>query len=131
MTVVKRIAFLLSIFLMIGLDGVSQDWKIYPFTPTGSLISFPEDEGRHSAEPVEWWYVSGHLTGETSGSEYSFMVSYFYYPAYFFDGFRILNISNDDSDFFYSETGAVNYAPVATDSLNIIANIYLGGHRDF
>lgn len=105
----------------------SQDWKVYPYSPPASLLSFPEDEGRHPAEPVEWWYTTGHLTGETSGRSISYMLSYFYSPYNIFDGFRILNISDDDSGLFLSDTKPLNYSTLSTDSLNIVAGIYPTG----
>lgn len=85
------------------------------------------DEGRHISEPVEWWYTSGHLTGESTGIHYSYMLTYFYNPQFSFDGFRIFNLSNDDEGQFFDETNALTYNTLATDSLNIEANIFLGG----
>lgn len=102
----------------------AQDWKAYPHTPEGSLISFPADEGRHPAEPIEWWYIAGDLIGESSGNSYSFMLSYFYYPGdtlgIAYDGFRILNLSNDDSGEFLTETMPVrSYRDLADDHLHL------------
>lgn len=106
---------------------VAQSWKIYPYTPQGSLLSFPADEGRHPSEPTEWWYTVGHLTGNSTGTHYSYMLTYFYNPQYPFDGFRILNFSNDDTGLFFSETMALTYNILANDKLDIEANIFLGG----
>lgn len=105
----------------------SQDWKVFPYTPRGSLISFPADEGRHSSQPVEWWYTSGHLTGNTSGKTYSYMLTYFYYPAASYDGFRILNITDDATGKFYEDTKADNYTSLATDHLDIHASVFSEG----
>lgn len=116
-----------TIFLSLSILVFPQAWKTYPFTPSGSLISFPADEGRHTSEPIEWWYTSGHLTGQTSGNNYSYMLSYFYNPLLSFDGFRILNISDDDAGLFRAETKALFYNILSTDSLNIMANIFTGG----
>ncbi|TFH24578.1 MAG: hypothetical protein E4H10_10450, partial [Bacteroidia bacterium] len=107
----------------------SQDWKAYPHTPEGSLISFPADEGRHPGEAIEWWYIAGHLTGESSGTSYSFMLSYFYYPAsvqgYELDGFRILNLANDDTGDFFTETQpVVEYLDLATDHLHLDVQLF-------
>jgi len=107
--------------------GHTQDWKIFPYKPAGSVISFPADEGRHSAEPIEWWYTSGHLTATTSGKTYSFMLTYFYYPASIFDGFRILNITDDATGKFYQDTKPVNYTSLSTNHLDIHASVYHGG----
>ncbi len=116
-----------SVFFIISSTIFSQSWKTYPYTPAGSLISFPIDEGRHSAEPTEWWYTIGHLTGDSTGNHYSYMLTYFYYPVGIFDGFRILNISNDDIGLFFDETKALSYNVLATDSVYIEAEIFMGG----
>jgi len=55
------------------------------------------------------------------------MLTYFYYPTGNTDGFRILNISDDDNQNFYPETSFVNYTDLATDKLNIQAQIVNGG----
>lgn len=107
--------------------GYAQDWKVFPYKPAGSVISFPVDEGRHPSEPIEWWYTSGHLTGTTSGKTYSFMLTYFYYPASTFDGFRILNITDDATGKFYEDTRPVNYTSLSSGHLDIHASVYQGG----
>ncbi len=117
----------LNLLLMISITILPQSWKTYPYAPAGSLLSFPADEGRHSSEPIEWWYTSGHLTGITTGKPYSYMLSYFYSPLSIFDGFRILNLSDDDLGLFYTETKALNYNIMASDCLNIKAKIFSGG----
>lgn len=109
----------------------AQDWKVYPHTPDGSLISFPADEGWHPGEAIEWWYIAGHLEGQSSGTSYSFMLSYFYYPAsvsgFEFDGFRILNLANDDSGEFFSETQPVlEYTDLASDHLSLDVKLFNG-----
>jgi predicted secreted hydrolase len=105
----------------------SQDWKVFPYKPSGSLISFPVDEGRHSAEPIEWWYTSGHLTGNISGKTYSFMLTYFYYPILNFDGFRILDLTEDATGKFYEDATPVNYSSIDAGRLNIHASVYKEG----
>jgi len=117
---------LLVVCVLFCIPAFSQEWKVYPFTPPGSFISFPADEGRHPEEPVEWWYTTGHLTGESSGRSYSYMLSYFYVPVSVFDGFRILNVSDDESGEFFSDTKALVYNVLATDSLNIEAELLYG-----
>ena len=115
------------IFIIYGVfvvsSGFSQSWKQYPYLPDGSLITFPNDEGHHSDESVEWWYTSGHLTGSITGNKYSYIVSYFHYPALGYDGFRILNLSNDDTGEFFTETAPLRYDILSEDSLNIRAII--------
>jgi len=119
-------AFLL---LFLATSVYAQDWLIYPHTPAGSLISFPADEGRHPSESVEWWYVAGHLSGESTANTYSFMLSYFYYPGdtlgISYDGFRILNLSNDDTGEFFTETMPVrSYRDLATDHLHLDVQLF-------
>jgi predicted secreted hydrolase len=119
------------LLLACSITLVAQDWKAYPHTPDGSLISFPVDEGWHPDEVIEWWYIAGHLVGESSGTSYSFMLAYFYYPGDTFgigyDGFRILNLSNDDTGVFHSETMPVlNYMDLATEQLHIDARLFNG-----
>lgn len=113
--------------LIFCLSTFAQDWKVYPYTPNGSLISFSTDEGRHTAEPIEWWYTSGHITGATSGKDYSYMLTYFYYPASIFDGFRILNITDHSTGEFYQDVKPVNYTNLSTSNLDIAANVYTEG----
>lgn len=124
MRVVK--AFLL---FFLATSVYAQDWLIYPHTPDGSLISFPADEGRHPSESVEWWYVAGKLTGESTGTSYSFMLSYFYYPGdtlgISYDGFRILNLTNDDTGEFHTETMPVrSYRDLAIDHLHLDVQLF-------
>ena len=114
--------FVLCSFLIFS-PAFSQDWKTYPYAPEGSLLSFPEDEGRHTGEPIEWWYAAGHLVGDVTGDEYSFMVSYFYYPLYGYDGFRIFNLSNENSGAFYRDTSPLIYRVMGIDSLDIQATV--------
>ncbi len=110
---------IISLSLLSTITIFSQSWKQYPFTPVGSAISFPEDEGRHPGDSIEWWYIAGHLTGSQTGIHYSFMLTYFYFPAYGYDGFRILNLSNDDTGKFFTETQPVYYTEMGYDSLNL------------
>ena len=68
--------FYLIFFFSLAINA--QDWKVYPHTPSGTTITFPTDEAHHPAEAEEWWYQVGHFTGDTSGKEYSFMLTYVY-----------------------------------------------------
>jgi len=102
--------------------GIAQGWKQYPYAPEGSQIVFPSDEGRHPDTSIEWWYTAGHLTGDSTGTAYSFMLTYFYYPALGYDGFRILNVANEATGEFFAETLPLQYDIMAQDSLNIHAN---------
>ncbi len=127
---VFRYLFIFYCIISFTFDSYGQGWKSYPLNPESSLISFPLDEGRHPAEPIEWWYTAGHVTGDNTGTTYSFMLTYFYFPAFGYDGFRILNVSNEETGAFYSETDAVNYSIMAEDSLNIQATT-MGGNSEY
>jgi predicted secreted hydrolase len=115
----KRSILTLSLLFIFSSPVLSQKWKTYPYQPDNSKISFPVDEGRHKEEPVEWWYTSGHITGETTGKHYSYMLSYFHYPTGPVDGFRILNISDDDKGVFHQEMQLLTYSVLATDKLDL------------
>ncbi len=125
----KKVVFILTVLFFVPNFIFSQSWKKYPYSPSGSQISFPADEGRHHKESVEWWYTSGHLTGETTGKHYSYMLSYFYYPVASVEGFRILNISDDDKGIFYDDTQLLSYDSLATDKLDIKA-VKLDGSKE-
>ncbi|WP_460219660.1 lipocalin-like domain-containing protein [Psychroserpens sp. MEBiC05023] len=116
----------LVLMCAIGTLTFAQDWKTYPYNPSGQ-IAFPLDEGRHTAEPIEWWYSSGHLVGQTSGKSYSFMYTFFHYPQSGFDGFRILNITDDDTGTFYQDVKPLNYTTLSTSGFDIEADVFLAG----
>ncbi|MBT8271234.1 MAG: T9SS type A sorting domain-containing protein [Bacteroidia bacterium] len=115
---------LILLFTLHALTITAQSWKTYPYTPPGSLVSFPSDEGRHVGEPIEWWYTSGHLTGETTGKRYSYMYTFFHYPQAPYDGFRIMNITDEDTGAFYQNVLPLNYTTLSTTSLDIEANVF-------
>lgn len=119
--------YLLIIVIFQNVATLAQDWKVYPYYPPGSKISFPKDEGRHTSEPIEWWYTCGHLKGATSGKTYSYMLTYFYYPATIYDGFRIFNITEDATGAFYDDTNPVNYTSLSTTNIDIRAKVFSGG----
>lgn len=116
----KILPLLFCLFFVL-MPSTSQNWKTYPFVPDNSLISFPLDEGRHENEPVEWWYSVGHFTGKTSGTAYSYMLCYFYTQQFFFDGFRIFSLCNEETGEFITETLPLQYSFLSTNSLNINA----------
>ncbi|MGJ5641189.1 lipocalin-like domain-containing protein [Formosa sp. S-31] len=109
----------------------AQDWKSYPYTPEGSVVSFPQDEGHHANEPVEWWYTTGEIKGETSGKTFTYMLTYFSYAYQGFDGFRILNITDQSTGTFYRDTKALNYETLSTSDLNIVANVFTGSKESW
>jgi len=114
---------LLSVLLILIVSIIySQEWKTYPSYQTDSHICFPEDEGVHFDEPTEWWYLVGHVYGETSGDYYTIMLTYFYYPYQGLDGFRIFNLTNETKNIFSPQVLAVMYDFLAEDSLFIVCN---------
>lgn len=125
---------LIALFTLITFSSFSQAWKVYPYNPVTtptSQINFPIDEGRHTSEVLEWWYTSGHIT-TASNKKYSFMLTYFWRPTsvsiFNFDGFRILNITDESNGTFYQDTQPVNnYVPLSTTDLNIGANLFPSG----
>jgi predicted secreted hydrolase len=113
--------------LAVYFSSTAQTWKTYPYSPAHSLVTFPKDEGAHPNEAIEWWYTAGHVTGQTTGTHYSFMLTYFHYPQLGFDGFRILNVTNDDKNIFNGESRPCNYPTLSPDSLDIAAAVYNRG----
>lgn len=108
----------------VGFVLQGQAWKQYPYQPENSIIRFPDDEGYHPGEPIEWWYINGHAKGSVTGHEYSFMVSYFYEPVLLFDGFRILSLCDETTGIFHTQTLPCSYPVLATNRLNISANVF-------
>jgi predicted secreted hydrolase len=125
----RNILLIVLVFLT-GLTS-AQSWKTYPYHEEGTHIYFPQDEGRHPAEPTEWWYTNAFLMGSATGKEYSIMLSYFYYPAFGFDGFRIFNLADESTGLFFTETLPCVYPMMAQDHLNIQAQVYLGGSEQW
>ncbi len=120
--------YLLVLISLISVSTVfAQSWNQYPYEPAGTNLTFPADEGHHPGEPVEWWYTIGHVTGDVTGTQYTYMLTYFYYPTLGLDGFRIFNLANDDTGVFYAETKATNYPTLSQDHLEIEAAVLLGG----
>lgn len=118
-----KFSVLFLLILIFAQSLYSQAWKTYPYAPDGSKISFPVDEGRHSEEPIEWWYSIGHFTGEDSGTPYSYMLTYFHIQQFGYDGFRILNLCNESTGEFYSEVMPLTYASISTTELDINASV--------
>ncbi|MEO7313821.1 MAG: lipocalin-like domain-containing protein [Ginsengibacter sp.] len=127
----KKWLFIFLLVIFSSQYAHSQDWKSFPYTPPGSKISFPKDEGRHGKEPIEWWYISGHLKGKTSGKSYSIMLTYFFYPASTFEGFRILTLMDNATGAFYKDTRPVNYTQLSTTQLDIQTSVYNGGKESW
>ncbi len=119
---------LLTIALFISYTCTkAQSWKNYPYHEAGSALTFPRDEGYHPGEVVEWWYTNAHLTGDSTGTDYAFMFTYFYYPALGFDGFRIFELSNENTGDFLTESTPCHYTTIDTSKLHIVANTGITG----
>ncbi len=106
--------------------SLAQAWKSYPSVKPGSKVEFPRDEGLHQEEPLEWWYANGHLTGQTTGHQYSFMLAYFHKPISDFDGFRILTITDETTHVSSSQVLPCTYPVLSADSLHIQAAFLSG-----
>jgi len=109
----------------------AQSWKTYPYHQNGTLIYFPDDEGFHPAESVEWWYTVAHVTGDSTGNDYSYMLTYFSYDTLIFDGFRIFNIANETTGEFHEETMPVTYPVLEQTHLNITAAVPNGPNEEW
>lgn len=106
----------------------AQQWKNYPYHETGSVLTFPRDEGYHPGEIVEWWYTNAHLKGDSTGTDYAMMFTYFYYPQFGFDGFRIFELSNENTGAFLTNSTPCRYPTMDTTQLNIAATTGLTGN---
>ncbi|MFH1320179.1 MAG: lipocalin-like domain-containing protein [Bacteroidota bacterium] len=100
------IAFTISVSLSTGIFAQS-DWKAYPYSPPGSVLTFPDDDGMHMDLSIttEWWYLNMHLIGSAPNyNKYDVMLCYFYRPAIM----RIFNIADPSSGTFNTN---VNQTP--------------------
>lgn len=122
-----RFTLVTVIVFFCGLLLNAQSWKTYPYHQTGSVLNFPRDEGHHPGEIVEWWYTNAHVTGDSTGTNYALMLTYFYYPVAIFDGFRIFELSNENTGAFLTETAPCTYSTIDTSHLHIMANTGLNG----
>ncbi|MBW8052042.1 MAG: carotenoid 1,2-hydratase, partial [Cytophagales bacterium] len=114
--------FLIANCLLSTVNCHAQSWKTYPYHEPGSVIWFPQDEGWHPGVSAEWWYTTAHLTGDSTGTAYSFMLTYFYFPVFPFDGFRIFNIANETTGEFFQNMQPCTYV-LAQDHLDIQAMV--------
>ena len=115
---------LTATFLFTAINA--QTWNQYPYIPGGGTgLTFPADEGFHPSHPVEWWYTVGHVTGDSTGTEYSYMLTYFAFDTLLWDGFRIFNLANDETGEFYTDFAFVNYNTLSEDHLEIDAQKWL------
>jgi predicted secreted hydrolase len=68
----KRALFLVLALLPAGAGG-----PVVTFPrDQEARVAFPRDHGAHPDAPVEWWYYTGHLSGE-KGRRYGFQLTFF------------------------------------------------------
>jgi predicted secreted hydrolase len=86
----------------------SQNWQQYPYSPVGSTISFPLDDGPHTTNTTtEWWYINLHLIGSAPAfKKYDVMLCYFSKPA----NMRIFNIADPESGLFDTDVNRTQFA---------------------
>jgi len=104
----KRIFTIIIISLFLAVNVFSQNWQTYPYTPQGSRITFPADDGKHttSSTTTEWWYINIHLTGAAPAyKKYDVMLCYFNKPAVM----RIFNVAYPGTGTFH--TNVINMIP--------------------
>ena len=124
---IHRYSAVTLIFLAATFSSYAQSWKAYPYHQAGSVLNFPRDEGYHPGEIVEWWYTNAHLKGDSTGTDYAMMFTYFYYPTFGFDGFRIFELSNENTGAFLTETTPCHYSTLDTSHLHIVATTGITG----
>lgn len=90
------VALLFSAFITTEISA--QNWQSYPYSPPGTDITFPDDDGMHVTNTsTEWWYINMHLIGSAPAyKEYDVMLCYFRLPA----SMRIFNIAESSSGTF-------------------------------
>lgn len=126
----KNIIFTLITIIACYTFSFSQSWKTYPYHEEGTTINFPDDEGWHNGEEIEWWYTTAHLKGEETGNDYTVMLTYFYYDSLIFDGFRLLNFANETTGEFFSEMQVCTYPTLSTNHLDIEASLFPSGSTE-
>lgn len=119
----KLFFFILFLKIIACISLIGQTWKQYPYQPETSILRFPDDEGFHLQDSIEWWYINGHVRGSVTGHEYSFMVAYFYEPFLTFDGFRILSLCDETAGIFHTQTLPCNYPVLDTNKLNLYISV--------
>ena len=117
----KRVLVLICFLISSLINLQAQSWKQYPYNQPGSVIFFPADEGNHSNQPDEWWYMNAHLRGLTTGKTYSIMLTFFYKQTSGTVGYRIFNIADDSLKQFYPNAVACNYTTLSNSQLEIRA----------
>jgi predicted secreted hydrolase len=120
---------IITVFILLVVSSqfvFSQAWKTYPYHQSGSVLNFPQDEGWHPPEDIEWWYTTAQVTGSTTGHKYDVMLTYFDYPQAGYGGFRIFNIADENTMQFNKQTSLCNY-PVLSQTHQEIHALPIGG----
>jgi predicted secreted hydrolase len=109
----KIVTFFIALFLTVSLNCIlpnysfAQDsWQTYPYSPPGSVLTFPADDGYHpdSSTHSEWWYINLHIVGSAPlYKKYDVMLVYFR-----FANMRIFNISDLSTKTFKSNVIILN-----------------------
>ncbi len=97
----------LTLSVLLSTEISAQNWQTYPYTPPGSVLTFPDDDGVHVLNTTtEWWYVNMHLIGSAPAyREYDVMLCYFRLPI----NMRIFNIAEAATGIF--NTSVQNIPP--------------------
>jgi predicted secreted hydrolase len=73
-------------------------------------LTFPRDHGSHPAENIEWWYWTGHLTGN-GGREYGFLLVFFRLRQFHMAHFAWADVS--DKTFRFDEKAHLGLPGIA------------------
>jgi predicted secreted hydrolase len=82
-------------------------------------LSFPRDHGAHPDAAIEWWYYTGHLTGER-GLEYGFQLTFFRVRDLYLAHFAWTDVARQS--FRYAEKvhlGLPGIAGASSDGLDV------------
>jgi len=107
------LALVFSVFITTEISA--QNWQSYPFSPPGSDLTFPNDDGVHLLNTTtEWWYINMHLIGSAPAyREYDVMLCYFRLPI----NMRIFNIAESATGIFNTSVQNLPF-PVFTQQAN-------------
>ena len=81
-----------------------ETWQYYPFSPPGTDITFPYDDGKHNPTAIyraEWWYVNFHLTDE-DGVDYGGFAAFFKPPVIGLPSMVLFSIIDLETGIMYS-----------------------------
>lgn len=107
----RNLTILFSLLLFSAEIFSQQNWQTYPYSPSGSVLNFPQDDGYHSAPntTTEWWYVNMTLIGSAPAyKKYSVMLCYFR-----FANMRIFNIADETNQTFNNDVLQQPFNPSA------------------